>query len=83
MMPNTVQQLHKIVTQRLEFPTRVTGTTTMLIDHVLYNERVNSVECCISFPSITDHYAIYISFDFSKKNEDKNVTISRYPFLNN
>ena len=49
-----VDEYYAIVTQnsfskRLEFTSRVTGTTTTLFDHVTYIERVNFIESCINF----------------------------------
>ena len=49
-----VDEYYAIITQnsfskRLEFTSRVTGTTITLFDHVTYNERVNSIESCINF----------------------------------
>ena len=84
LLTTNMQYLHKNgFTQRLFFPRRVTDTTPTSIDQVLYNERVNSIEYCFTFPRITDHYAIKRSSDWSTKKLSQNMTIRWYTSLNN
>ena len=72
------------LTQIVDSPTRVTATSSTIIDHAYTNKPENIVEVCVPCYAISDHYPVCLTRKLSNKNksESKHKTIT-YRSMNN
>ena len=62
----------------IDTPTRITETSSIILDHIYTNELINNISCKVIFSDITDHFSIFMNINcvgIRTKNFHKNCHI--------